>query len=343
MVAARKLRAVLALLGDDARLRDQVLTRIGLTAADLADEESLVSQNAWRDVWVAVVEALGDPSIGLRAGQRVDRGYFGVIDYLVRTSGDVAQALVAAQRFFALVNTHGHLEIVREGDEVAVVRHVVGDEGGLLPPQAAEFAMASMVALLRDATTLPWSLTRATFRHPEPAYAHAHRQFFACPLRFGATVDSLVVDADLLATPMAAPDEPLRRLVERHAEVLLRERAPDGTVVDDVRRVLARELAGARSGAEHVAQLLGLSRSGLQRQLREASTSFREVRDDLRRDLAHRYLVDANMTVGEVAALLGYSEPSAFHRAFKAWHAEGPGQYRARHRAEGPCPEVSIR
>ncbi|MEM6989113.1 MAG: helix-turn-helix domain-containing protein, partial [Myxococcota bacterium] len=77
------------------------------------------------------------------------------------------------------------------------------------------------------------------------------------------------------------------------------------------------------------------------RHLREAGTSFRRVRDELRRDLAHRYLTDSEISIAEIALLLGYSEASAFNRAFKSWHAEGPAQFRRR--AHAARHELSTR
>ena len=334
MVAARKVRAVLRVAEAHGVDPAPILRTLGVRAEELDDEERHLGQAVWGDVWRAVAEATGDPAIGIAAGQRIDRGYFGVLDYLVRSSADVGAALDAATRFFPLANTHGRLEVVREGGEVTVERHVLGDESGSLPPQVSEFALTAMVQLFRDATIDDWSLRRVTFRHRAPTNVSRHEAFFACPLRFGASVDAVVIDERVLEIGMQAPDAGLRRLIERHGEQLLQELPTEATIVDDVRRVLVRELGCMRDGSDHVAFLLGTSRRTLHRRLEEAGTSFKRIREDLRRSLAHRYLVDGEMTVGEVAVLLGYSEVSTFHRAFKGWFDETPARYRQRALAE---------
>lgn len=307
-----------------------ILQRLGVRAADLEDDEHHLSQVVWGNVWRAVAEALHDDAIGIAAGQRIDRGYFGVLDYLVRSSANVGAALEAAARFFPLANTHGRLEVARRGPAVIVERHVLGDESGSLPPQVSEFALTAMVQLFRDATTETWSLQGVSFRHRAPQDTSRHEAFFACPLEFGSKVDSLVIDDAVLEIPMQAPDAGLRRLIERHGEQLLQDLPTEASIVDDVRRVLLRELGCMRDGSDHVASLLGTSRRTLHRRLDEAGTSFKQIREDLRRSLAHRYLVDGEMSVGEVAVLLGYSEVSAFHRAFKGWFSETPARYRQR-------------
>ncbi|MEM6991563.1 MAG: AraC family transcriptional regulator, partial [Myxococcota bacterium] len=249
MVAARKLKSVLR-IADGAGVRPAaILARVGLTEADLADDERLLGQDKWRDVWHVAVELLDNEAIGLQAGQRVDRGYFGVIDYLVRSSPSVGEALDVAVRFFRLANSHGRLDVIHEDGLVAVERHVLGDEAGALPPQAAEFALASMVQLFRDAAAPAWRLTRATFRHPEPRDSEQHRRFFACPVEFSARADAIVIDESVLSVGMRAPDPELRRLVASHGETLLRALPESGTIVEEVRRVLLRELPGARNGS----------------------------------------------------------------------------------------------
>lgn len=330
VVAARKLRAVVRIAEEAGVSRPDLLGAVGLGEDDLADVERLLPQRLWRDLWVEIVARCRDPAVGLRAAQRIDRGYFGVIDYVVRSCPTVAEAMKAAVRYFPLANTQGRLEIVARGELVAVERHLVGDEARFLPPQAAEFALAAMVQLFRDATSGAWRLERVTFRHVSPPHVAEHRRFFECPVDFGAEIDALIVRASALTLPMRAPDPSLRALVERHGDALLADLPVHFTVVDDVRRLLVRQLARGAGGADQIAAALGMSRRNLHRRLEDASTSFSAVRDELRRELAERYLRDSELVLGEIAMLLGYADASTFHRAFRAWHGEGPGAFRQR-------------
>lgn len=329
-VSVRKIESILRVAERRGVARAELLARIGVQPSDLQDGEAQLGLGVWRDLWNVVVEVLDDPGVGLDAGRQIDRGYFGVIDYIVRSSATVGDALAQGGRFFPLANTQGRLRLVRTESSLVVERHLAGDESLVLPPQAAEFALAAMVQLFRDAAASPWSLERVTFRHAEPADPSSHRALFRCPVEFGAACDSLAVGVCVLATPMGDPDPHLHRLIATHGERLLADLPPSSNVVDDVRRILVHELPGVRNGSDQVASLLGTSRRSLHRRLKEAGTSFREVRDGLRRELARRYLADDRFNVAEIAMLLGYADASAFHRAFRAWFNEAPAHYRRR-------------
>lgn len=337
-VSNRKLRGVLRIAAERGISNATLLSALGLSDRDLADPDGWLPQRVWCEIWQEVVSRLGDPAVGLRAGCHVDRGYFGVIDYIVRSSENLGTALERAVRYFRLANTQGEIRIEREGSMVRVIRILVGDEAMVLPPQAAEFALAAMVQLFRDASATIWSLREVTFRHDEPPDAAEHRHVFGCPVRFGADADALLFHEAALGVAMRAPDEQLLRLVERHAELMLREVPRLGDTVDEVRRVIVAELRRGTVTVEHVAARLGMSRRSLHRQLQRADTCFRDLLADTRRALAQRYLGDSDMSIGEIAFLLGYTEASAFHRAFVAWIGQTPGEYRGARRAGGRRP-----
>ena len=332
-VAARKVLAVLAVAERAGLSRDQALKRAGLRPEDVADPDGRVPQDAWRDVWRFVVEATGDPDVGLAAAAEVDRGYFGVIDYAARSAATVREAVPLAARYFRLANTFGRLELTPLGDGLRVSRHVLGDEGMELPRQAAEFALATMVRVFRLAAT-PFALSAVRFRHPAPANDSRHRSFFGCLIHFGAPEDAVDLDATALSTPMRAPDPRLRALVESHATHLLANLEDEGEdLVTAVRHQLARRLSHGPLTLARCAQNLGLSERTLQRRLGEQNTSFRAILDALRSELGRRWIA-GGLPPGEVAFLLGYSEVSAFYHAFQGWTGAAPVAW-ARAAADG--------
>lgn len=323
-VAVRKIRLVLDVAAGAGAPLSEVLARSGLSAEDVADPDAFLPQERWRDVWLAAVDVTRNPHLGLHAGMRIDRGYFGVIDYIVRSSATMGDAIAAASRFFRLANTEGRVTAERDGDLVRVERTIGGDEALLLPRQAAEFSLVVMRELFRHAARDPWTLVRADFRAP-PTDDAEHRRILGCPIRFGAPADALWLHRDALAIPMRSPDPRLRTLIERHGEELLAALPSTDDVIADVRRELARLLTGGEPTIDAVATRLGASRRTLQRRLGDRDTTFAAVLAEMRRDLATRYL-DAGMSIGEVAYLLGYSETSAFHRAWRAWTGGTPGR-----------------
>jgi AraC-like DNA-binding protein len=160
-----------------------------------------------------------------------------------------------------------------------------------------------------------------------------HRRAFAtAELRFARRHAALTFDAAQLALPVPSRDDTLARYLERLAENTLAELAhpPGASFADRVAQALKTTLEDGRRGIDAVGLLLRVSPRTMQRRLRVEGTTFAKVRQGLRRELAERLLADRDLTIEQIAGLLGYSEPSTFHRAFLAWYGTSPGAFRTR-------------
>ncbi len=328
MVLARKLASVVEVAVGAGVSREDLLDSVGLTDADLADPERWLEQSVWRDLWLEVVRRTDNTAIGLEAGARAGGGYFGVLDYVVCSSETLGQAIEATTRYFRLANTYGEIEVGREGELLRVVRRISGDESGMLPPQVAEFSLAAMVSRFRSASATSWSLARADFRHKAPPHESDLRAYFACPVRFEAADDALLVDPAVLDVATRAPDPQLRRLVESHANALIERLPRNDDLPTRVRRKLLADLAGTAPTADTIASALGMSRRSLHRGLKDHDTSFKRLLEAVRFELAKAHL-SAETSLGEIAFLLGFAELSSFHRAFRNWAGMPPGEFRA--------------
>jgi AraC-like DNA-binding protein len=192
----------------------------------------------------------------------------------------------------------------------------------------SEFIVAAWVVVARQATGVDFAPLQVRFRHPRPTSLEAHRRLFRAPIRFGEPVNGLVVRRALLQTPLTRADPGLCAVLDRHVRELL-ERIPRATALRErVRQLAAQALSTGPPRAATLAHRLHMSRRTLQRQLQGDGTSARELVDTLRRDLAMRYLSDGQVAIAEVAFLLGFSEASAFHRAFRRWSGTTPATYR---------------
>ena len=159
---------------------------------------------------------------------------------------------------------------------------------------------------------------------PRDEYA----RLLGVPVQFEAATASAVFDDELLATPCRGHDPNLYRVVRAHAELLLERLPRDPSMRGQVRRLVLGVIAQGEPEMATVARTLGTSERSLQRRLQEEGTSFREVVDEARRELALGYLGDRRLAVSEVAYLLGYAEAGAFVRAFKRWTGRTPGEMR---------------
>jgi AraC-like DNA-binding protein len=166
------------------------------------------------------------------------------------------------------------------------------------------------------------------FEHPRPANIDEHRWVFGCEVSFDAPEHKVTFHRDALALPVVKADPKLGALIDQYAEELL-QRLPRGHALSDrVRQIVAESLCDGDHGLEPIAERLRMSPRTLQRRLQEEDTSHQQLVDELRHELAVKYLAEPNLSIGEVAFLLGFSDPSAFHRAFRRWTGKTPGEHR---------------
>lgn len=198
---------------------------------------------------------------------------------------------------------------------------------GELPRHTAEFIVAAWLVVARQATGLDFAPAEVSFRHSPPADVREHQRLFRAPVRFGGSANGMLLPRDLLGTPLLRADPGLCVVLERHLRELVERTPPASSVVDRVRQLVASELPRI-ADATAVARKLRMSRRTLQRQLGAGGTTFTGLLDVLRRELAMRYLHERQIAIAEVAFLLGFSEASTFHRAFRRWSGTTPAAYR---------------
>lgn len=180
----------------------------------------------------------------------------------------------------------------------------------------------------RQATGLNFVPLEVRFPHCAPADISEHQQLFGCKIQFGWERTELVFALELLDTPLVKADPALQAILEAQVVAVI-EKLPKGEATTDaVRRHLASELGKGQPTLEQIALRLHMSSRTLRRYLDEEGTSFRQILSEVRRELASRHSSEGRLAIGEIAFLLGFSEPSAFHRAFKQWTGHAPLTYR---------------
>jgi AraC-like DNA-binding protein len=173
-----------------------------------------------------------------------------------------------------------------------------------------------------------WKLKRLYFAHPAPADPTPLTKYFGIAPSFGTGVSGLEISDDVLSLPLSSADPALKRFLEEQGRTVLETRPASTDLVGVIRQELVRRLGKTEAKVETVADALELSPRTLQRRLETEGTSFQEVLDGVREQLAMSYLVNDSLTVSEIAYLLGYSELRAFDRAFRRWTGKTPVAWR---------------
>jgi AraC-like DNA-binding protein len=268
-----------------------------------------------------------DDLFGLHLGENVDPGVFDVLGYAAMNSPTLGGAFERVVRYHSIW-TDGAVFDIEQKSTTATISYSYLDRSLGETRQDSEMTLAAVVALGRLVTNSDWSPLETRFPHPAPRDTAEHARIFRSPVRFDSGSCQLVFAATTLNLPIAKADQGLRAVLDRHAEELLARYPRQDVVIDRVRRVIRGELNGGDPSLERVASQIGLGPRTLQRRLREQGTSHQGLLDQMRKDLAMKYLREPQMAVCEVAYLLGFSESSALHRAFKRWTGKTPSEFR---------------
>jgi len=303
------------------------LQAIHLRPEILDDSSARVSIDLEIALWDFLVSRTGDPFFGLNAGEGLTPGEFDVMDYAIRSSKNMQQALENAARYNRLLHDEAILELV-VGETTATMQHYFRSDPRGANWQAADFTLASILSIGRAITGQEWQVYKVCFQHAEPEDITVYKQFFSCPLEFLCDKNAIEFSKQLLQAPIPNSDPALNLVLRRHADDMLKNLPKAEDIVQRVREQLAKSLRGGNPGIEAIAETLNITTRTLQRQLKENGTSHKALLDDMRKELASHYLQNKNLGVSEVAYLLGFSEPSVFHRAFKRWFDITPGEFR---------------
>jgi AraC-like DNA-binding protein len=299
-----------------------------LAPALLADPDARVPASHVLSAWRALGSLSGRPDFGLWLAEQLGGAPITIASWVILKSPTLGAGLARALRYQRLLHDHARSELVESADQVTY-RHQVGAPPFRAPSAAIEFGFASLIALARKATGQAVFPKRLRVQHRAPADLSAYRRWFGSELEFEAAADELVFDRRVLELPLLTADGALREIVEAHAESLLRALPDTASVQARVRSAIVARLANGTPSVAELADELGLPARTLQRHLAAEGTSFADQLDAVRRELAERYLRDRRISVQDAAFLLGFSEVSAFHRAFQRWTGLTPARFRA--------------
>jgi len=315
-VSVLLLRPVLLAVGS-ARL-DAFWRATDLTAAIVGDDEARISAPQFCVAWAEALRLTEDRTLPLAIASATPPGAFGIVEYVCRSAPTLGDALRQWVRYLNLLDDAVEVGLTVEGDR-AYLRVVRESEAPA--PASHELCWALVARHARELSAAPFRPSAVEFAHPgEPA---AYRAWFEAPVTFGADTTQLVMPASALDASLVSSDPALLTILTRAADELARRLPDDATITAKVRRVLAEALRTDDAGVDSVAKKLGLTGRSLQRRLEEEGTTFAKLREHVRSELAQRYLKEG-LAIAEISFLLGFSEPSAFFRAFKRWTGETP-------------------
>jgi len=323
----------------------QYLERIGISADGIARQcgidvrpqsgtDDRVPGSRVEQLWRVAVRRTGDPLIGLHMAESYSPGALDILGYVVLSCRTVGEVLERVAKYMRILNDGMRIELVREG-RLAYCRCIFIEtmDNYLLRDgqQAVDATWAGLARELRRLTLKPLAPAEVLLRRPAPGAKEASEyvRVLGASVKFGAREDRFIVPVSHLDEPLRSANPSLLQAFEQHADGVLARLDPPGSKSQEVASVLAQRLKGAIPPLKEIARELSMSDRNLQRALRSDGTTYQKLLDQVRRDLAISHLRDGATSASQVGFLLGFSEPSAFHRAFRRWTGQAPSAYRA--------------
>lgn len=316
--------------------REKLLERSQILGADLEDLDNRIPLARYVALFRAGAELLDEPALALQYGEAIrmqEISIVGLICEACETTPDVGVQL----------NRYGRLMFDPDGGEASRMVQLVRNEDTFWMEAASDFFNSNPLVAEAEFARLVWN-TRAMFgSHPdfqtmqfplavhfthdepkEPRHRAEYDRIFQAPIAFGAKWNAMSVDPRFLSLRQPPVNRYVFGVLSERAKALLKSLEASKTTRGQVERLLIPVLHTGEPSVERIAEQMATSRQTLYRKLKAEGTTFEKLLDELRHKMALHYLNGKKVSVNETAYLVGFSDPSAFSRAFRRWTGTSP-------------------
>ncbi|MBW4647021.1 MAG: AraC family transcriptional regulator [Goleter apudmare HA4340-LM2] len=307
-------------------------TTAGIDPVWLDDPDRQVSGDVLKHLWREAVQQTGDRNLGLHIGEAFDLSAIGIVGYVLLNCQTYGQVLTKLSQYTRLFSQGVviHHQVVDGWVECDC--EIVGDMKNYLidePRQPIESTAAALVTATQQLTGKSLPVEAVWFQHPHPADCSEHQRIFQGTVQFAQSTNRIVFAAHCLDWVVRSANANLLSVFENHAAAMLTAQSQSQSYSQKVILAITQNFQGEVPTIEAIARNLMVSVRQLQRELHSENSSYQQLLDTTRRELALRQLQNPETSIHDVAFLLGFSEPSAFHRAFKRWTGKTPRHYRS--------------
>ena len=306
--------------------RAALLRTAGIDAAAPPDPAFMISDERYYDMIEAIAVQIDATDLPLRTGASMRCDDYGALGLAWKAAPDLIGSFSRVARFARLWTSVVEYHYKTDGDLTVYTLEREGP-ARLGLHLSNEASLASGVALAREVSTQPFAPVEVHFQHQAPNSTQAHETYFGCPVRFNAGQNALIMSTAALSVPNRLGDEGITCFLLTHLEAALSQ-VPDDTLKSRTKEAIARALSDGLPKMTDIALGLGLSARSFHRRLSDHGLTFQSLTDETRRELAEGLLRDDTYSLADIAFLSGFSDQSAFTRAFKRWVGMPPAQYR---------------
>ena len=304
-----------------------LLASVGLDPDKENDAKKVLVDTVYYELLERIAELIDVTDLSVRTGASMRLDEYGALGLAWKAAPTLLGSYSRVERFARLWTSVVEYELRPIDRGTLFILHRSG-ERRLGLRLSNEATLASAVSISRQVSPAPFAPIEVHLKHPPPRTLKFHERYFDCPVYFGSDLDALLLSRDSLARPNKLGDEGITRFLESYLENELREVVDEESLESLTKDVIAKSLSEGIPRVADVARTLGLSVRSLHRRLAQDGLSFRMLTEETRKELAEGLLRDERYSFSEIAFLTGFSEQSAFNRAFKRWIGRSPAQHR---------------
>ena len=296
------------------------------TPINALDNLHVIAAEEFLSLHELLAEKLGR-GFPIRVGQKMIIEDYGVLGLSWRTCSKVGEIFERSERYFKLLSNTFDWQIKKEGGISHIVlnreAHRIGME---LSTEASLSATVVVLQAMSDKAILP---IQVSFKHKEPKDLTSHKVAFNCPILFNQPQYSISYKTDDLNLRTAKADASINSyLLQQVDEKTKGIKIPDNKIINDVEELIKDALPTGIPSIHYISALLAMSNRTLTRRLSEAGVTYRDLIKKTQESIAKKLLSNSTESIGEIAFLTGFSEQSAFNRAFKKWTGQTPSEFR---------------
>jgi AraC-like DNA-binding protein len=304
-----------------------------LNFSALEDSENRIPFTQLLKFFEHAARLTGDAFFGLHVGEQSSPKLFGILGYVAINSQTFGEALNRWIRFqqirtkaykfsLEITGSNAHLAYIYQTPRLSLeeCRH------------DSEETLCSAMRFAQMMTGVEWIPREVHFEHAPPENLSEHERIFRAPVRFNKPLTKLIFDKSVLELPLVEADLTLGSLLERQAEDLLAKSPQHESFADQVRQLIRENLSDSKLRIETICGKLGISSRAFQRRLRKEDTSYQKLLEETQCEMSKFYLRQPEIAICEISCLLGFSQPSAFHRAFRRWTGLTPKAFQNKHK-----------
>jgi AraC-like DNA-binding protein len=296
----------------------------GIRPDEICNSENMVEWEKAALIWVPLLKMTNDPLIGLHVGMGTDKMLHGMVGFLIQSSKDLHQAQTILSKYGHLVSPMVEYKYLEK--DVAILEMTQNKMWLMKHPEPARHAQDFLMASLIN-TSSALVGKRITPIRIELAYerraVEEYRDFFGCDVLFNKETNRIVLDKKDTKSPILTSDQ---SMFERFTAMIAEKQAliANNSTEGNLKQVLFMQFKGRIPSVEEAAAAMETTPRSLQRKLLREQTSFRDVAGAIRKDIALQLMQNPAIKISEVSDILGYSDPTAFRKAFKSWTNTAP-------------------